>query len=74
MPTGVKGEKSQTAGSSGPLRARMGSECFRERKGAWSGLSRYLGASLGLVNIQHVDSQKSMLIYKILLPRATLSA
>lgn len=74
MPIEVRGDKSQTAGSLGPLRARMGSECSRERKGAWSGLSRALGVSLGMVNIQCVDSQKSMLIYKIMLPRATLSA
>lgn len=70
MPIEVKGDKSQTAGSLGPLRAQMGSEWSRERKGMWSGLSR----ALGVVNIQRVDSQKSMLIYKIMLPRATLSA
>lgn len=74
MPIGVKRDKSHTSGSSDPLRDQMGSECSRERKGVWSGLSRALGASLGLTDIQHADSQKSMFIYKILLPRATLSA
>lgn len=74
MPTGLKRDGSQTSGSSGPLRTRMGSGWSGRRREWGTGLRGALGASIGLLNIQCADSQKSMLIFKTLLPRATLPA
>lgn len=39
-----------------------------------NGLSGALETCTGLFNMQRADSQKSMLIFKTLLPRATLPA
>lgn len=65
MPLEVKGDRCQAHGSWGSLRTRAGSECSGEGRRPGTGLSRARGASMGLFNIQHVDSQKSMLILKL---------
>lgn len=74
MPTEMKAGTNPILRLFGPFKVQMGSIHSIKGKGAGYKSEWCLGASMGLFNMQRADPQKSMLIFKTLLPRATLSA
>lgn len=68
MPTEVKAGTNPILRLFGPSKAQMGSIHSRKEKRAGCKSKRGLGASVGLFNMQRADPQKSMLIFKTLLP------